>query len=229
MKSLKAKFILFFIFFKSIKFYGLLNTILIFSYEAFYLVKYQRSFDLTYDEKSNTSYKETKNRDKKYDVPYLPTPYFFLSKLKKFFNRKKISHFIFFDFGCGYSRPGFYLSIFFKLKIIGIEINDKILKFLNKNKQNYENFYKANLRNEKKIRNLVQFHSKKNTRNIYFVSDTVEYSMIKKIINKILKKKTDFFVMVNTNYSLILNDKLKLVYKFECKDKSRNIAIVSKK
>ena len=49
----------------------------------------------------------------------IPCPYYFLIKIKKFFDNKQIKSFI--DLGCGNGRVIFFLNKYFKIKYYGVE------------------------------------------------------------------------------------------------------------
>jgi hypothetical protein len=72
--------------FINIKNYGIFNFILIIIYEIINILKLKK-FDLFYSESKTNSYTEVRNNSKKFNGPYLPTPFYILNiinrKLKK--------------------------------------------------------------------------------------------------------------------------------------------------
>ena len=210
---------------KNIKNYGLIIFIKIIFYEIFFSLRFFNFKSLKYEEINNDNYFKTKKK-KKYNTPYIPTPYYFLSEINKYFQSKNIENFLLVDLGCGYSRTRLFLCNQ-KKSFVGIDYNPNIISYLKK--QNIKNsyFYKKNLRQRKNINFLVNtiLKLKKNKKIIIFFSDSFELDLLKKII-LILKKKLSFYcVAVNLKNKTFLNIKKKVIFNKIFLNKNRNIYI----
>jgi len=125
--------------FKNIKNYGVYNFILIIIYEIINLLLLKR-FDLFYDESKTNSYIEVREGSKKFNGPYLPTPYYILSIINQEIKKHNFTDHVFIDFGCGACRVINYFNDYFK-KLIGIDINAKFKNKLISKKQLFIKLY----------------------------------------------------------------------------------------
>ena len=62
-------------------------------YEILFSIRFLNFKSLKYEEINNDNYFKTKNK-KRYNTPYIPTPYYFLSKINKYFNSININNYL---------------------------------------------------------------------------------------------------------------------------------------
>ncbi len=210
---------------KNINNYGLTVFLKMIFYEVFYSIKLKNIKSLTYEEINNDNYVKTKNK-KKYNTPYIPTPYYFLILINRYFKSKQINNYLLVDLGCGYSRTRFFfeknLSFF-----IGIDYNKKIIQYLNNKKIKRSLFFNKNLRSDQNILFLInQIEKFKNgKRVILFFSDSFELNLLKKIILKLKKKLYFYCVIVNLKEKSFLKTNNIIVFNKIFYNKNRNIFI----
>jgi hypothetical protein len=198
--------------FKNIKNYGVYNFILIIIYEIINLLLLKR-FDLFYDESKTNSYKEVRESYKKFNGPYLPTPYYILSIINQEIKKRNFTDHVFIDFGCGACRVINYFNNYFK-KLIGIDIN---AKFKNKLISKKQLFIKLDLRKVEKIKKII----KKEKYVLYFY-EPFDLNLTKKII-KLFKNNDVLIITININK--IINKKLKIIFNKHFKSLHKNIFI----
>ena len=208
--------------------YGIISSIKIFIFEILGLIFIKDLKSLNYDEEETSKYKDTKTSEK-YDVPHIPTPYYFLYIIKKTLIKFHIKRFKLIDIGCGYCRPAKYLSKNFQLNFAGIELNQKIAKeVINESNRKFK-IYNFNIRNSKKIKSFFKKNIKKNIDNVIIISDTVEIEQI----NKVFKKKGDkdkiILIFINVKYQKFRNKFFSIKRIFTFKKKSRNVVFFMNK
>ena len=153
-------------------------------------------FEIFYTIKFSDSYYKIHNNDKQTDS--LPCCYYFLREIAKFINKKPISKVI--DLGSGTGRIANFLAIYTKAKIVGYEIDTKVLKYAKSKKIINVSFYKKNI-------NLLNFKTLYSDCYIFNVPLQKEKD-IKKLIDKIsfgrkkIKKKY-YLIIVNIDSHLI--------------------------
>ena len=212
---------------KNINNYGIFVFLKIIFYEFLFFFSKKNIISLKHDSNNTSSYNETKSK-KKYNTPYIPTPYYFLSIVKKLFVLKKINNFSLIDFGCGYSRSFFYFSKYFNLNYIGIDINKKIINVMKNFQFEKTDFFHCNLKNKNKRKKILQhIYDRKlsNKKIIIFFSDSFDTYSLKNILKDFKKFKKLYIVLVNVkNYNLIKKD-FKIIDKYFFKNRNRNILI----
>ena len=139
-----------FLFINNIWNYGIIIFFKIIYFEIFYTFKNLDFKSLRYEEFQNDSYDLTK-KNKIYNTPYIPTPYFFLKIIRSFFIKNKIKNILFIDIGCGYSRSQTFFNNFLSF-FIGFDYNIKIINELKKKKLKNTKFYHKNFREKKNNR-----------------------------------------------------------------------------
>ena len=216
---------IFILFLKTINSYGIMNSIKIFIFELIGLIYLRDLQSLSYNDDSTSSYLDTK-QTKKYDVPYIPTPYYFLYLIKKNLLKLSIKKINFIDIGCGYCRPAKYFDRIFNIKFAGIELSKIIAKNVNNEKIKNFKIYNFNLRDIKKTNLFFKKNLKTNIDNIILISDTVEIDLINKVINK-LKKKRIILILVNIKFSALKLTKFRITKKIIFKKQSRNIIFLN--
>ena len=197
---------------KNIKNYGILNFVLIIIYEIINLFKLKK-FDLFYDESKTNSYKEVRQNSKKFNGPYLPTPFYILNIIRKEIKKSNFIDYTFIDFGCGACRVLNYFNDYFK-KLIGIDIN---ANFKNKLISKKQLFINLDLRKISKLKNII----KKGKYILYFY-EPFDLNLTKKIIELF---KNNNVVIITVNVPKITNKKLKIIYIRHFKSIEKNIII----
>lgn len=198
--------------FKNIKNYGILNFTLIIIYEIINLFKLKK-FDLFYDESKTSSYKEVRQNPKKFNGPYLPTPFYILNIIKKEIKKSNFTDYTFIDFGCGACRVLNYFNDYFK-KLIGIDIN---ARFKNKLISKKQLFINLDLRKINKLKNLI-----KKKKYILYFYEPFDLDLTKKIIELFKDKNV---VIITVNVPKINNKKLKIIYIRHFRSTEKNIII----
>jgi hypothetical protein len=216
-----SKIKIFLLFLKTINSYGIVNSGKIFFFELIGLIFLRDLESLSYDDDETSSYLETKKTGE-YNVPYIPTPYYFLYLIKKNLLASNIKKINLIDIGCGYCRPAKYFNTIFKLNFTGIELNKKISNKITKQKIKNFKIYNFNLRNKKKTDLFFKKNLKDFENNIILISDTVEINLINKVLNKLKKKKIKL-VLINIKFSSLKLKKFKITKKIVFKKRSRNI------
>ena len=166
-------------------------------------------------------YNKVKYSNSKFLSNSIACPYYYLIKIEKFLNKKKIKYLC--DLGSGYGKVLYFFGKIKKYKIDGIELDKEIyfesLTLKNKNIKIYnKNILKFNISNKKYESFIINDPLKK-------VSD------LKKLINKILKiKKNNYLILINLSKkkSIIIKKYLKVLDKIEISTE-RNIYFCSKK
>ena len=220
-----SKIKIFLLFLKTINSYGIVNSGKIFFFELIGLIFLRDLESLSYDDDETSSYLETKKTGE-YNVPYIPTPYYFLYLIKKNLLASNIRKINLIDIGCGYCRPAKYFNTIFKLNFTGIELNKKISNKITKQKIKNFKIYNFNLRNKKKTDIFFKKNLKDCENNIIFISDTVEIDLINMVLNK-LKKKKIRLVLINIKFSALRLKKFKITKKIVFKKQSRNIIFLN--
>ena len=215
----------FFLLLKNINNYGLNIFFKMVFFEIYYSIKFLNIKSLKYEQVKQDNYFKTKE-NKNYNTPYIPTPYFFLNEIDKFFEQKKIKNYLFVDLGCGYSRT----RLFFAkntYRFLGFDYNSKIISYLKRKNIKKSFFFNKNLRSQKSIKFLINkvYKLKKNRKIIIFFSDSFELNLLNKIIFQLKKKITFYCVIVNLKNKNFLNKRNNYIYKKNFMNKNRNIFI----
>ena len=183
-------------FFRILKDYKF-SVFIIFFYEFYYVLRGFKGNDFNFSQ--NTLMSDD-----------IPTPYYFLKKIKNKIKFLKFKRFI--DVGCGSGRVLFYMSNFFSKKkyFIGVEYyKNQFLyaKNLFRNKNNINVFHKDFTKNNFNYNDLDCFFFnnpfKKEKKFILFINN---------FIAKIKKKKKILFIFVNFTYPCLKKiKKIKLI------------------
>lgn len=213
------------LFVKNINNYGVITFFKIIFFEILFTIKNFDFKSLKYEPFQNDEYELTK-KNKIYNTPYIPTPYYFLKIIKSFFLKKKIKKIILIDIGCGYSRSQKFfrnLSNFF----LGFDYNLKIINYLKNQKLKKTRFYCINFRERESVEFLITKISKirKNHEIVLFFSDSFDLFLLKNIISKLNKEFKFYCVLVNLKNKFFYKKKAKYLYKKVFKDKKKNIYI----
>ena len=198
--------------FINIKNYGIFNFILIIIYEIINILKLKK-FDLFYSESKTNSYTEVRNNSKKFNGPYLPTPFYILNIINRKLKKSNLTGHTFIDFGCGACRVINYFNDYFK-KLIGIDINNQ---FQNKIISNKQLFINLDLRKIEKLKKIIQ----KEKYVLYFY-EPFDLNLTKSII-KLFKNNECLIITVNV--TKILNKKLKIIFSKHFRSIHKNIII----
>lgn len=202
--------------------YGIICSIKILIFEILGLIFIKDFKSLNYNDEKTSKYNDTKTY-RKYDVPYIPTPYYFLYIIKKTLLKFNIKSFKLIDIGCGYCRPAKYLSKNFQISFAGIEINKKIAKEIINEKIRKFKIYNFNIRNSRKIKFFFKKNIKKNINNVIIISDTVEIEQINKIFKKLSYKEKIILIFINVKYQKFKNKFFSIKKILTFKKKSRSI------
>jgi len=217
-----------FLFIQSINSYGIINSIKIIFFEIIGLIILRDLKSLSYSEANSSSYSDSKKL-KEYNVPYIPTPYYFLYLIKNFLltlNSDKIN---LIDIGCGYCRPAKYLSKKFKITFTGVELDTNISNEIIREKNKNFKIYNFDLRNLRKTSFFFNKSIKSNTNNLLLLSDTVEINLINKILNTINNKAKITLVLVNTKYKKLNTKNFKITKIILFKNHLKNIVFLDNK
>ena len=224
MISQKLKILILFL--STIRSYGIFNSIKIFFFEVYGLIYLWDLRSLTFDDEKSSTYKDTKKRGQ-YDVPYIPTPFYFLYLIKKVLYQLNIKKFNLIDIGCGYCRPAKYLAKKFNLNFSGIELSKDITKKVIDEKNINFKIHNFNLRDKKKTKSFFKNNLKKNTNNVIIISDTVEINQINKIFKSLDNHTKIILIFINVKYKKFKNKKFKIKKTILFKQNSRNIIFLN--
>ena len=224
MISQKLKILILFL--STISNYGLFNSIKIFFFEVYGLIYLWDLQSLTFDDEKSSTYKDTKKKGQ-YDVPYIPTPFYFLYLIRKVLCKLNINKFNLIDIGCGYCRPAKYLAKNFNLNFSGIELSKDIAKKVIDEKNINFKIHNFNLRDKKKTKSFFKNNLKKNTNNVIIISDTVEINQINKIFKSLDNHTKIILIFINVKYKKFKNKKFKIKKTILFKQNSRNIIFLN--
>jgi len=130
----------------------------------------------------------------------IPCPYYFLSKIDKFFKNHNFQTFV--DLGCGSGRVlNFFNRRFKNKKFIGIDFFVDQINYCKKIFSNYNNIKLIQA-------DIVKIDFLKHEADCYFLNEPIKDDMIfteliKKIVDTQLLNKKIFLIFVNCNISLI--------------------------
>tara|TARA_B100000767_G_scaffold150435_1_gene141645 strand:+ start:134 stop:814 length:681 start_codon:yes stop_codon:yes gene_type:complete len=194
---MKRYFYNFYLIIRNINNYGLFTIIKAFIVELFYLLKIRDFNSYIHDDEATSSYEDTKD-NKEYNTQHTPTPYYFLTFVKKFIQKNNIDNFVLVDLGCGYGRVGKYFMHQFNCIFYGLEINPKFLTnlIIEKKDDNNFNLQVVNLKDKnlrEKIFNEIIAHNKKI---ILFISDPFDIKTILEIM-KYFQNTSHYIVAIN--------------------------------
>lgn len=145
----------------------------------------------------------------------IPCPYFFLKKINKFINDKKLKYLC--DLGSGYGKILYYFGKLKKTKIDGIEYEKKIYlssKFLENDeiKIFHDDILKFNLKNKKY--------------DLFILNDPLKNRLdLLKLVLKIKKEYQNVylvFINLDEKKKILINENLNMIKKFEI-SKNKNI------
>ena len=219
---IRQKIKIIFLFLKSINSYGIITSTKIIYFEIVSLILLKDIKSLSFNDDKTSSYLASK-KSSKYNVPYIPTPYYFLYLIKEYLFSLNINKINLIDIGCGYCRPAKYLSKKIFVRFSGMEINKDIADEIIKEKNKRFKIYNFNLRNAKKTKNFFKNSFVNNLNNVLLISDTVEINLINNVLNKINYETKVTLVLINIKYRALRIKKFKIKKKILFKNKSRNI------
>jgi len=140
--------------------------------------------------------------DNEYMANNLPTPYYFLFKIKKTLENNNFSNFI--DLGCGSGRTiDFFNKNFYNKNFIGIEYFSEQYEYCRKIFQSKNNI--KIIQTDFTKLNFFQYNADCYFFNNPFKKDLEFIKFIKRVINFSLKKKYILFIFVNFNKKNIEN------------------------
>ena len=217
-----------FLLLKNINNYGFGVFLNIIFFELKYFFNHNNINTLHHDSEFTSNYNDTKAK-KNYNTPYIPTPYYFLSIIRKILKKNTLDNFTLIDFGCGYSRSLFFLKNFFKFNFIGIDINKNIIKKMQSHKSWNTVFFNYDLKNNNKRKKILNFIKQKKWNKkeiVVFFSDSFDVLNLEIIMADFIKFKNLYLVLVNTRNYKILGKKFIIVDKFFFRNKNRNIILL---
>ena len=151
----------------------------------------------------------------------IPCSFYFLKKIEKFLDKKKIRHLC--DLGSGYGKVLYFFGKIKKYNIDGVELDKEIYIESLSLKNDNINIYN---------KNILKFDIFKKKYELFIINDPFKkFSDLKKIINKILRiKKKNYLVLINLSEkkSNYIKKYLKILDKIEISSK-RNIYFCTKK
>ena len=170
-------------------------------------------------------YPDKYNKFKYYNSKFLSDPipcsFYFLKKIEKFLNKKKIRHIC--DLGSGYGKVLYFFGKIKKYKIDGVELDKEIYIESLSLKNNNINIYNNNI---------LKFNISNKKYGLFIINDPFKkFSDLKKLINNILKiKKKKYLVLINLSKekSNYMKKYLNVLDKIEISSK-RNLYFCSKK
>ena len=178
-------------------------------------------FEIFFHIKYPNKYNKFKYHNSKFLSDPIPCSFYFLKKIEKFLNKKKIRYIC--DLGSGYGKVLYFFGKIKKYKIDGVEIDKEIyIESLSLKNNNINVFNK----------NILQFDFFNKKYELFIINDPLKkFSDTKKLINKILRvKKKKYLVLINLSKekSNYIKKYLKFSYKLEISLK-RNIYFCCKK
>lgn len=159
-----------------IKYFFRFNLILILKIFIFEIIFIRKNFNFYYIKSGNNKY-----------FDHIPSPYYYLCKIYKDINKKKLKKNYFIDIGCGTGRAlNFFYERGFK-NIIGVEQSKQALKI----------FYEKNKFNDIKVINkdVINFNFPDGKLIIYLYNPAPK-KILKKIISKIQRKKFKDLIII---------------------------------
>ena len=170
-------------------------------------------------------YPDKYNKFKYYNSKFLSDPipcsFYFLKKIEKFLNKKKIRHIC--DLGSGYGKVLYFFGKIKNYNIDGVELDKEIYIESLSLKNNNINIYNNNI---------LKFNISNKKYGLFIINDPFKkFSDLKKLINNILKiKKKKYLVLINLSKekSNYIKKNLKVLDKIEISSK-RNIYFCSNK
>ena len=166
--------------------YGLLFLSKLIIYELINIQK-MRFFDYIKIQKYNSKLE-----------PCVPTPYYILNILETKL-KNKFENAIFIDFGCGKGRVIAFLKKYNFKKLIGIEINSNLKKYLNFKEKNIMINYN-DCRDEKFISQLIS--SNMNNQLILYFYHPFSIDLINKIIELFIIKNKKIIIIIVGNLKI---------------------------
>ena len=191
--------------------YGYIRFVLSIIFEFYYIFRL-KNFDIfNFSKKKQYLFKS----NQKYSTNNIPTPFYILFNIKKFFFKKKINNFFMIDLGCGSGRVLKYFNLYFNCRYLGLDFNKKLInKNIKENSLKNIKYVYFNLRTFKKLKYLIKTENKNNKKIVFFISDSFDAFLIKKIL--IYMKKNNFslkLIMINQINLKIFSKYKKIYYK----------------
>lgn len=119
------------------------------------------------------------------------------------------------DLGCGSGRVLKYFNLYFNCRYLGLDFNKKLInKNIKENSLKNIKYVYFNLRTFKKLKYLIKTENKNNKKIVFFISDSFDAFLIKKIL--IYMKKNNFslkLIMINQINLEIFSKYKKIYYK----------------
>jgi SAM-dependent methyltransferase len=214
------------LFIKNINNYGIITFFKIIFFEILYTIKNFDFKSLKYEPFQNDEYELTK-KNKIYNTPYIPTPFYFLKIICIFFKKLKKDNLLILDLGCGYSRVQYFFSSYFNSLFIGADINKKIIDDLKKKKIKKSNFLNINLRRDKDLDLLINKTQKIKMKRdlLIFFSDSFDVDLLKKVLKNFSNKFNFYCILVNVRNTSFLSKKYDILFNKEFKNPQRNIKV----
>lgn len=191
--------------------YGYIRFVLSIIFEFYYIFRL-KNFDIfNFSKKKQYLFKS----NQKYSTNNIPTPFYILFNIKNFFFKKKINNFFMIDLGCGSGRVLKYFNLYFNCRYLGLDFNKKLInKNIKENSLKNIKYVYFNLRTFKKLKYLIKTENKNNKKIVFFISDSFDAFLIKKIL--IYMKKNNFslkLIMINQINLEIFSKYKKIYYK----------------
>lgn len=191
--------------------YGYIRYVLSIIFEFYYIFRL-KNFDIfNFSKKKQYLFKS----NQKYSTNNIPTPFYILFNIKNFFFKKKINNFFMIDLGCGSGRVLKYFNLYFNCRYLGLDFNKKLInKNIKENSLKNIKYVYFNLRTFKKLKYLIKTENKNNKKIVFFISDSFDAFLIKKIL--IYMKKNNFslkLIMINQINLKIFSKYKKIYYK----------------
>ena len=194
------------------KYFKAISNILInYRFYSFHVLIYELIFLICHQKKFN----KFEYLNSSFLSDSIPCPYFFLKKIDKFINEKKLNQMC--DLGSGFGKILYYFGKFNKIKIDGIEYEKKIYlssKFLEDNQIKIFNG------------DILKFNLKNKKYDLFFLNDPLKNQ--NDLLSLILRIKKFYqnvylvFINLDKKKKNILNENLKIIKKFEI-SKNKNI------
>ena len=145
-------------------------------FEIFFYIKYPNK------------YNKFKYSNSKFLANSIPCPFYFLKKIEKFLNKRKIKYIC--DLGSGYGKVLYFFGKIKKYKIDGVELDKEIYIESLSLKNNNINVYN---------KNILKFNFFNKKYELFIINDPFKkLSDLKKLINKILRtKKKKYLILIN--------------------------------
>jgi len=187
------------------------NILKSYKFYSFHIIFYELIFYLFHE----TKYNRFEYLNSNFLSDSIPCPYFFLKKVHKFVNEKKLKKIC--DLGSGFGKILYYFGRLNQIKIDGVEYEKEIY------------LSSSSLENSRiKIfhEDILKFNLKNKRYDLFFLNDPLKNKIdLLNLINRIKKEyKSVYLVFINLDKKkqILVYDKLKIIKKFEI-SKNKNI------